>query len=131
MAKRLDKHKARLDALNAFGKDLARRSGSCCELCAASGVKLAIYETPPAPAEPEFDRCIFICETCHEQLENPKRVQSDHWRCLNTPVWSTVPAVQVTAVRMLRQLIPQASWAEELNEILYLSDDIEAKIKEV
>lgn len=131
MAKGLDKHNARLDALSAFGKDLARRSGSCCELCDASGVKLVIYEVPPVAVDPAFDDCIFICETCHEQLENPKRIETDHWRCLNAPVWSTVPAVQVMAVRMLRQLVPQAPWAEELNEILYLSEDIENRIQDI
>lgn len=130
MARGLNKHNARLDALNAFGKDLARRAGSRCELCDAGGVKLCVFEVVPVADEPDFDRCILICDTCRDQLEHPKRVNADHWRCLNTSVWSAVPAVQIIAVRMLRRLISQAPWAEELNDTLYLPDDIEAGVVE-
>lgn len=124
MAKRLDQHRARLDTLSRFGKDLTRRSGSSCELCAASGVKLGIFEVAPAPNEPDFDACIFICETCHEQIDFPKRRDPDHWRCLNTSVWSEVPAVQVQSVLMLRQLLAH-DWARDLEEMLYLPPEIE------
>ncbi len=47
MAKGLDKHRERLEAVALFGKDLTRRSGSKCELCETSNVKLQIYEVPP------------------------------------------------------------------------------------
>lgn len=125
MAKGLDKHRARLDALNAFGKDLARRAKSQCELCGASGTSLQIHEVLPVPAEPEFDHCILLCETCKGQLDNPKRMQPDHWRCLNTAVWSEVPAVQVMAVVTLRRLT-SLPWAAELEEQLYLAPEVEA-----
>ncbi len=124
MAKGLDKHRQRLHSLDAFGKDLARRAKSHCEMCGAAGTRLQIHEVPPLTAEPDFDHCILLCETCKEQLDNPKRLQVDHWRCLNTAVWSEVPAVQVMAVTTLRQLRDQP-WASELEEQLYLSSEVE------
>lgn len=124
MAKGLDKHRARLEALNTFGKDLARRAKSQCEMCGAAGTSLQIHEVPPVASEPQYDHCILLCETCKEQLDNPKRLQPDHWRCLNTAVWSEVPAVQVMAVATLKKLRDQP-WAGELEEQLYLSPEVE------
>jgi protein PhnA len=124
MAKGLDKHRQRLDALNAFGKDLARRARSQCEMCGASGTSLQIHEVPPVGVEPDYGHCILLCETCKDQLDNPKRMEPDHWRCLNTAVWSEVPAVQVMAVATLRRLADQP-WANELEEQLYLSPEVE------
>lgn len=130
MAKGLDQHRARLDALSQYGKDLTRRSGAHCELCATGGVKLSIFEVPPAPAEPEFEHCLFLCEQCIEQIEKPKRRDPDHWRCLNTSVWSEIPAAQVQAVLMLRQLRDH-DWARDLEDILYLPPEIEDWLAQV
>jgi len=133
MSKGLDKHKQRSDSLSYFGKDLVRRSGSHCELCDASGTKLFIYEVPPVPKDPEFEQCIFICETCQEQIEKPKTVVSDHWRCLNTSAWSQEPAVQVMSVLMLDRLIDttkENEWMKELREQLYLTEEIESWLDE-
>ena len=127
MAKGLDQHRQRLDALNNFGKDLARRAKSHCELCDTEGTKLVIHEVEPIPTEPDFDHCIMICDTCKEQLDNPKRIDPNHWRCLNASAWSEVPAVQVSAVRMLDSLNDHP-WAAELREQLYLTPEIEAWI---
>ncbi|MCW8887254.1 MAG: phnA protein [Motiliproteus sp.] len=128
MAKGYNQHQQRHQGLNAFGKDLTRRSGSCCELCEASGVKLSIYEVPPIPVEPELEHCVFVCETCLQQLEQPKQRNPDHWRCLTKAVWSQVPAVQVVAVTMAKALADQA-WAAELLEQLYLDPEVEAWVE--
>ncbi len=125
MSKGYQQHKERLQIVASFGRDLARRSGSKCELCGAAGVKLLTYEVPPVPDEPEFDHCLFACETCATQIENPKRMEADHWRCLYDTAWSDIPAVQVTAVRLLRQLAEQEPWASDLLEQLYLSPAVE------
>ncbi|WP_461538182.1 phnA protein [Spongorhabdus nitratireducens] len=129
MAKGLQKHRERLDALNRLGKDLARRASSKCELCEAAGVSLATWEVAPVPAEPEIEHCLKLCETCHTQLEHPKRIEPDHWRCLGKAVWSQVPAAQVTAVRMLRQLSEHYPWAAEIMEHAYLEPEIEAWVE--
>lgn len=123
MAKGLEKHQARLDALNMLGRDLARRSKSCCELCEASGVALRPMEVPPLPAEPELERTVFLCDTCREQIENPKRRDSDHWRCLNKAVWGETPMAQALAVYMLDQFQAH-DWAVDLKEMLYLEPEI-------
>ena len=54
-AKGLIKHQQRQSALNLLGTDLARRDRSKCEIFAASGVRLTIYEVAPVPSEPEYD----------------------------------------------------------------------------
>ncbi len=123
MAKGKDKHQHRLDELNLLGKDLARRSHSQCELCGASGVKLLVHEVEPVPAMPDLEHALFACEVCKEQLDNPKRVDADHWRCLSSSVWSEVPAVQVQAVQMLVSL-KDHDWAADLMDQLYLTPEI-------
>ena len=126
MARGLERHRERQNALAAFGKDLARRARSRCELCEASGVPLHPYEVPPAPAEPEFESCVLVCEACGEQLDHPARRDANHWRCLNKTVWSQVGAVQVLAVRMLRELAEHENWATELLEQVYVTPEVQA-----
>lgn len=130
MAKGYEEHQNRLRALSSFGKALARRSRSSCELCEASGVKLVVFEVAPIPEEPEYERCIFICQTCQKQIEKPKKMDPHHWRSLYGTVWSEVPAVQVMAVRLLRRLAPSEVWAEELLEQLYLEEEVQEWIEQ-
>lgn len=125
MAKGLVKHQERQSALNLLGKDLARRARSKCEICEASGVPLAIYEVAPIPSEPEYDSCLMLCETCKTQLENPKRLEPNHWRCLTKSIWSEVPAVQVVSLRQLRRLSEKQDWAQEALEYAYPEPEIE------
>jgi len=105
-----------------FGKDLTRRSGACCELCEASGVSLAVYEVPPVPVDPDIAHCVFLCATCRDQIEHPKKRDLDHWRCLGKAIWSQEPAVQALAVRMLRDL--NSEWSDEMLETLYLDPSV-------
>ncbi|MCP4130065.1 MAG: phnA protein [bacterium] len=125
MAKGYDQHKNRMEAISSLGKDLTRRSGSRCELCSASGVPLKAFEVPPEPAEPELNSCVFICENCTEQIENPKKFDQNHWRGLNSVMWSEITAVQVMTVRLLQKIAQDESWAGELLEELYLDPEIE------
>ena len=99
---------------------LQARSESKCELCGAIE-NLAVYEVPPE-ANNEADKCILICKTCHEQIENPESVDTNHWRCLNDSMWSQVPAVQVMAWRMLTRLSGEG-WTQDLLDMLYLDED--------
>lgn len=124
-AKGLDKHHARQSELSSFGKDLARRCKSHCELCDAHGVKLAIFEVPPVPKQPEFESCIFVCENCQQQIEKPKTLDINHWHCLHTSAWSEHAPVQVMAVLMLKRIQDKADWAEELLDQLYLTEEVQ------
>lgn len=100
-------------------KTLHSRSESKCELCGATE-KLSIYETL-ATSKDRADECVLICATCRDQIENPERIDVNHWRCLNESMWSQVPAVQVMAWRMLTRLSAEG-WPQDLLDMLYLDD---------
>lgn len=98
---------------------LAIRSGNKCELCdATEGLK--VYEVPPATGN--MDDAILVCSKCLAQIEKKEELNSDHWQCLTTSMWSEVPAVQVMAWRMLNRLRNE-SWAAEQLDMLYLDDE--------
>ncbi len=101
-------------------KELQTRSESKCELCSAIEV-LHVYEIPPT-SDGSAEESILVCQTCLEQIENPEKVEVNHWRCLNDSMWSQIPAVQVMAWRMLSRLNSEG-WAQDLLDMLYLEDD--------
>ena len=102
-------------------KELQVRSESKCELCSATE-NLAVYEVPPE-SNGKSEQSILICETCKEQIEDPEKMDANHWRCLNDSMWNQVPAVQVMAWRMLSRLSSEG-WPQDLLEMLYLDDDL-------
>jgi len=102
-------------------KQLQDRSGSQCELC-SSADNLSVYSIPP-DAEDTVDKSILICSTCKQQIENPEKMDANHWRCLNDSMWTPVPAVQVMAWRMLDRLKSEG-WPQDLLDTLYLEDDV-------
>jgi protein PhnA len=124
MTKGYDKHQHRHDALSQFGKALARRSGSHCELCDAGNTPLRVFEVPPVPADADFERCIFICDRCKEQINSPKKRDPKYLRCLNRSVWSEIIPVQVMALYLLTQLADE-EWAQDLLDQVYLQPEIE------
>jgi protein PhnA len=56
------------------------------------------------------------------QLKGESEVDPNHWRALNDSMWSTVPAVQVVAYRMLDQLRPEG-WPVDLIDMMYMEED--------
>lgn len=110
---------------------LRERSGSVCELC--SGTEgLQVYGVPPVSAG--VDRNILVCHACFEQINDIGKMDANHWRCLNNSMWSTVPAVQVMAWRLLSTL-KHEGWPQDLLDMLYLDEETlawaKATIKEV
>ncbi len=99
---------------------LHARSESKCELCGATD-NLGVYEVPP-DSDGSADKSVLLCETCRDQIENPEKVDVNHWRCLNDSMWSQVPAVQVMAWRMLTRLRAEG-WPQDLLDMLYLDDE--------
>ena len=87
-------------------------------------MKLNTFEVSPVASEPDYDSCILVCDICNEQLANPKRVDPNHWRCLNKSMWSETAIVQAQAIHMLRQLAPNHDWAADLDEMAYLLHEI-------
>jgi len=99
---------------------LRERSGDKCELCGATE-QLAVYAVPDSP-DNTAEQSIYICNTCHEQIEDADKVDVNHWRCLNDSMWSPVPAVQVMAWRMLKRLSAEG-WPQELLDMLYFDEE--------
>lgn len=124
MTKGYDAHQQRQMNLSAFGKDLARRAKSKCELSGASGVPLHIYEIPPVPSEPDISRCVMICESVIDQINKPGLIIPDQWRQLGELVWSDIPAVQIMACRLLTYIAKEENWAREILDEAYLDDAV-------
>jgi len=124
MAKGLEKHQEYLKAISLLGKPLARRSGSKCELCSGSGLKLGVFEIPPAPKEPDMEHSLFLCETCQDGLKHSKKLDAHHWRCLQEAIWSDLPGVQVMALRLLRRLAVDHAWAQETLDEAFVDDEV-------
>ena len=89
-------------------------SGTCA-ICGAEGATTA-YVVAPKTDE------IAVCETCLQGVENGPE-DAPHWQCLHEAIWSTEPAVQVVAWRLLKGL-PEAPWARDLLDIAYLEDEV-------
>lgn len=101
-------------------EELLQRSGNQCELC-QSGSKLHLYAVPPQDNS-NADNNIMICDTCLAQIEKKAALDSKHWSCLTTSMWSEVPGVQVMSWRMLNRLRTE-SWAMESLDMMYLDED--------
>ncbi len=99
---------------------LLERSGGVCELC-SSNVDLSGFEV--LPSDGSVAQSILVCSTCKTQLQNHDTIDANHWRCLNDSMWSSEPAVQVVAYRMLKHLTAQG-WPQDLLDMLYLEDDV-------
>ena len=101
-------------------RELNKRSGGQCELCAATE-NLKVYTVLPTQ-KGGIDESVFACATCVDQIENPDNVDLNHWRCLNDSMWSEVPAVQVVAWRMLNRLKSEG-WPQDLLDMMYLDEE--------
>ncbi len=99
---------------------LIKRSESKCELCASTSA-LSLYEVPNAPHRDE-DGCLMVCSKCLHQIEKKEALDSNHWSCLTTSMWSEVPGIQVVSWRMLNRLRNE-SWAVDNLDMMYLDDD--------
>ena len=101
-------------------EQLQDRSGSQCELCAATDT-LKVYDVPPVGVR-SIDASLLGCETCIGQIENPDTTDANHWRCLNDSMWSEHDAVKVVAWRMLSRLKSEG-WSQDLLDMMYLEGE--------
>jgi len=108
--------------LMSIEQTLLQRSDSKCELC-GSTEELSSYEVAPVKTV-DADHCILACNTCQQQISDPQQMDANHWRCLNDSMWTPVPAVQVMAWRLLKQLDSE-NWAQDLLDMLYLEEDVQ------
>ena len=107
-------------------KELESRSNNACELCTSKS-DLSTYDVSTSDGEGDgtLEKTILICHTCKEQMEDPAKIDTNHWRCLNDCIWSTVPAVQVVAYRQLKKLNNE-NWAQAILDSLYLEPEVQA-----
>ncbi len=127
MAQGYQADKARKEAVNALGRELARRSKSRCEFCGAAGRPLEVLEVLPLPDRPDPTRAVLLCEPCAEGGRGGRLEPYERWRFLEETVWSDVPAVQVMAVRVAKRLQrANVVWVQDLLSGLYLDPEIEA-----
>lgn len=101
-------------------RELNKRSGSKCELCGAEE-NLKAYQVLPTK-KGGIDEAVLACSTCIDQIENPDKVDLNHWRCLNDSMWNENISVQVVAWRMLSRM-RSAGWPQELLDMMYLDED--------
>lgn len=106
--------------MSVIEKKLKARSESKCELC-GSVDDLRVYEVPPI-TKSELEKSILTCGTCFEQIEDPSKMDVNHWRCLNDSMWSEFAAVQVVSWRMLSRLKSEG-WTQDLLAMMYLDEE--------
>lgn len=88
-----------------------------CDLCSSTE---NIEEYTVVPKE----ETIAICSVCSDSIDDPMQNEK-HWRCLHDSMWSTEPAVQVMAYRLLSKL-----GAQDQLDMLYLEDDVKVWAEE-
>ncbi|RLV60364.1 PhnA domain protein [Parashewanella curva] len=104
-----------------LSKELSNRCSDKCELCGAES-ELAAFDVSSSS---QSDTEIALCSICTAQVEKREGFDVNHLRCLNDSMWSTVPAVQVMAARMLNRLSSE-TWAQDLKDMLYLDEELQA-----
>lgn len=106
----------------AVNSELQNRAGSRCEFC-GSETDLDCHVVAPRDAS-AASSCVLLCGTCRTELQTPKSLDVNHWRCLNDSAWNENGAVKVLAWRILKCLEGQA-WASELLEQMYLDEELQ------
>ena len=106
--------------MSVLEQQLMKRSGNKCEL-SGSQEDLLVYQVPPT-SEASLENSILISKTCLEQIEDPEKVDPNHWRCLNDSMWNEHLPVQIVAWRMLNRLRAEG-WPQDLLEMMYLDED--------
>lgn len=97
-------------------RELNKRSNGTCELCGATE-NLKQFDVLPT-RKGDLDESIYACTTCIDQIENPDKMDANHWRVLNDSMWSEHIPVQVLSWRMLNRLKNH-----ELVEQMYMDED--------
>lgn len=102
--------------------EIKNRSQGVCEICSSSD-ELQIYSI-----KDEMDFSANICGICTKaanfEIENPA-----YFECLQTAMWSEIPAVKIISYQILNALKSEA-FAKELLEILYIEDELKEFAKE-
>ena len=91
-----------------------------CALCGATGAVSSVAVVPQ-------DVSVALCAPCATGVTDGPQ-DGPHWQCLQGAIWSTEPAVQVLAWRLLKAL-PEAPWARDLVDMAYLEPEVQAWVE--
>ena len=105
----------------ALSNTLQERCHQQCESCGAAE-SLNSYELPNSVGRNDSD--IALCQKCETYAQHGDYSDHAHWHCLNDSMWSTTPAVQVFAARILNRL-REHTWAQDLLDMLYLDAELQ------
>ena len=127
MARGLDQHRQRKEAVAGLGRTLSRRAKNRCELC-EDRTSLKVVEVEPVFEDPDEERAVMICARCERALTGGRGAPDpQELRFLEASVWATVLPVQLAAVRIARRLSDdEVTWARDLVDGLYLDDEVQA-----
>ncbi|MCK5779682.1 MAG: PhnA protein [Psychrilyobacter sp.] len=131
MARGYDESKDRKNKISLFGKTLVRRSKSTCELCGESGQKLNIFEVGKIEVEPDYERCLHICNTCMDTIDRLKKAKENDLRFLNHAIWSEVNIVKATAIDVINQVEGKYSWIDDLLDMVYMDDELKGILDKI
>ena len=131
MARGYDESKDRKNKVSLFGKSLVRRSKSTCELCGETGQKLNIYEVGKIEVEPDYERCIHICDTCMDTIERIKKADENDLRFLNHAIWSEENIVKATAIDVIKQIEGKYSWIDDLLDMVYMDEELGELVEKI
>lgn len=101
---------------------LLNRADHKCELCESMNT-LDVYIV--IPNHENYDSDILLCSICKKELEEaqPEGTKDQHWFCLQSSMWSEVPAVKVISWRLMDRFKSER-WAQDLLEQVYFDEDI-------
>ncbi len=101
-------------------EEIAKRSNNLCEMCGSSDdVKPYFIENSKMGAN--------LCKVCRDGASF-KIEDSSHFHCLETAMWSEIPAIKILSYQILTAL-KNESFAKELLEILYIEDELKSYAK--
>ena len=129
MARGLDKHRERQEAVANLGRQLARRSRSKCELCGENPGGLSPWEVPPVEEEPCLDETLLLCERCREGALGGD-LDEREWRFLEEAIWSELEPAKVMAFKLLMKLeAAGAHWAQATMEYSEVPAEVMARLE--
>ncbi len=123
MTKGYNANQERLAAINALGKNLAKRAGFVCEWCGAKDDLRPWGHSPKA--EPAEAGLALLCSRCRELASGVKGDENE-LRSIRNALWSDVPAVSEGAARVLARC--KEPWVREAIEESLIDDGVKQEI---
>ncbi len=123
MAKGSQLNKEHLEAVNQFGKTIAKRAGFRCEWCGGDqGLRLWEYQPDQEPAA---ENLALLCDDCRN-LAGSKSADPKELRSLRNALWSDIPAVAEGAAIVLSRC--KEPWAREAIEESFIDEALKERL---